>query len=388
MPKIYIIAGEPSGDYIGSCIMSSIKQVMLRKTSQNTFSEIEFCGIGGPLMQPQGLSSLFNIDQLSVMGFVEILPQIFKLKKLIEQTVESITETSPNLLVTIDSPGFTYRVAKKVRELHPNLKMIHIVAPSVWAYKPNRALKYAKIYDHLLALLPFEPPYFEKLGLDTTCVGHFIFEQDYFHDKNLLRKEFNIGDYTKILCVTPGSRKGEIARHMPVFAKALQIIKATYPDLKVFFVLNNNKYEALIQKHLENVDLDYSFSGKRLKIFALADVALAKSGTNSLEIAASSTPMVVAYKLNPLSFAFLKLFLKVKYASLINIIGKREIIPEFIQSNCTPEKIGKAIIELFESSDERSTQISLSKNVLESMGFGSSVKPSIKAAEIIIKSLK
>lgn len=381
--KIYIIAGEPSGDFIGSTLIKSFKLIQ----SEHHIN-IEFKGLGGPLMQSQGLTSLFNIDQLSLMGFIEILPKLFKLKKLINQTVEHITQVDPAVLITIDSPGFTFLVAKKVRKLRKNLQIIHIVAPSVWAYKPGRAKKYAQVYNHLLTLLPFEPPYFTRVGLPSTYVGHFISEQTYFTDKKLLRDQNNISEKTKILCVTPGSRKGEILRHMPIFRTALQIIKSTYPDLKVIFVLNNGKYQDLIEEFLKDINLDYSFSNDRLKIFALADVALAKSGTNTLELAASATPMVVAYTLNYLSFTILKFLIKVKYASLINILAKREIIPEFIQDKCTPEKISSALINLLDDSDKRLSQVNICRTVLESIGFGSLTKPSVRAAELILENLK
>lgn len=381
--KIYIIAGEPSGDFIGSTLIKSIKLIQ----SEHHIN-VEFSGLGGPLMQSQGLMSLFNIDQLSLMGFIEILPKFFKLKKLIKQTVEHIIQVDPAILITVDSPGFTLLVAKKVRKLRKSLQIIHIVAPSVWAYKPERAKKYAQVYNHLLTLLPFEPPYFTKVGLPSTYVGHFISEQIYFTDKKQLRYQNNIFEKTKILCVTPGSRKGEILRHMPIFSKALQIIQSTYPNLKVIFVLNNGKYQDLIEEFLEGTNLDYSFSNDRLKIFALADIALAKSGTNTLELAASATPMVVAYTLNYLSFAILKFLIKVTYASLINIIAKREIIPEFIQSNCTPEKISTAIIDLLDDSDKRLSQVNACQAVLESIGFDSPTKPSVKAAKLIIENLK
>lgn len=379
MTKIYIIAGEPSGDFIGSRLIASIRQIQ---------SEHTFHGLGGPLMHTQGLASLFDIDQLSLMGFFEILPKFFILKRLVDQTVENILKTNPQVLITIDSPGFTAIVAKKIKKLRPYIKLMHIVAPSVWAYRPGRAQKYAETYDHLLTLLPFEPPYFTKVGLDSSFVGHFISEQSYFTDRKSLRDEFNITENLKVLCITPGSRKGEIARHMPVFVESLKVVKATYPDLKIIFVVNNDKYQKLIEGFLKNLNLNYSFSKDRLRVFALADVALAKSGTNTLEIAASQTPMIVAYKLNPLTFAILKLLIKVKYASLINIIAKREIIPEYIQGNCTSIKIGKALIELLGDAGKRSYQVKACKKILSLVGFGLPIKPSTKAAELIIKILK
>ena len=215
MAKIYIIAGEISGDFIGAKIIQNLKQL---------HSNIELLGIGGPQMIETGLKTLFSISEINMMGFFEILPHIFRLKKRIIQTAQNITSHSPDLLITIDSPGFTYRVAKLAKTLNPKLKMVHIVAPSVWAYKPERAAKYAQIYDHLLALLPFEPPYFEQVGLSCTYIGHPIIQQHFYPDKKSLREEFTIEATTKVISVTPGSRIGEISRHMPVFRKALDII--------------------------------------------------------------------------------------------------------------------------------------------------------------------
>ncbi|MFY9589319.1 lipid-A-disaccharide synthase [Rickettsia endosymbiont of Halotydeus destructor] len=377
MAKIYFIAGEISGDFIGSRIIRHLK---------NNNQGLEFTGIGGKLMEEEGITkSLFPITEISLMGFIEIIPNIFKIKRLINLTIEDIINNAPDILITIDSPGFTYRVAKQLKKILPNLKMIHIVAPSVWAYKPGRAIKYAKIYNCLFALLPFEPPYFIKVGLDCRYIGHPIMEQKFYDDKLALRKEFKILDNKKVLCVTVGSRYGEISRHLPIFIAAINNLARNHPDITVIFPLADPSHEEIIKSFLLDVEFNYVFSNERLKSYAVADLALAKSGTNILEIAASNTPMIVAYKLNLLSFLIIKLLIKIKYASIINIIAGTEVIPELIQFNCIPSMISAKLEELLLNPEKSNEQIVESQAALKQLGFKSSQTSSLTAAKIIIK---
>ncbi|HJD59895.1 MAG TPA: lipid-A-disaccharide synthase [Rickettsia endosymbiont of Omalisus fontisbellaquei] len=362
MTKIYFIAGEMSGDFIGGRIIQHLKDN----------KEIKCIGVGGKYMEEAGgFKSLFPITSINLMGFVEILPHIFKLKKLIDKTVEDIINSKADLLITIDSPGFTYRTAKRVRKFLPKLKMIHIVAPSVWAYKEGRAVKYAKIYDCLFALLPFEPPYFTKVGLDCRYIGHPIMEQEFYSDKIALRKELKIDKNERVLCVTLGSRKGEILRHLPIFVSAIEEVSKDYKNLMIIFPLANPDHETIIKPFLENVQFNYLFSSERLKTYAVADIALAKSGTNTLEIAASGTPMIVAYKVNILSFFIIKLLIKIKYVTLINIIADKEIIPEFIQFNCQANLISSKLQELLFNSTKAYEQVIESQKILQKLGFES-----------------
>ena len=378
MAKIYIIAGEDSGDFIGRALIKNLKAIYK--------SKIDFVGIGGSLMSEQGVKSLFPIYEINLIGFLEIVPHIFRLRKLIGQTVNDIIEQAPDLLITIDSPGFTYRVTKKIRSRNPNIKMMHIVAPSVWAYKPGRAKKYAEIYDRLLVLLPFEPPYFQKLGLNTSYIGHPVLEQKFYSDdKDLLRKELRIPENATIITVTPGSRKSEIIIHMPVFCESLNLVARKCGNLEVIFVLANSTYKDLIKGFLTNAMFNFSFSYDRLKSYGVADIALAKSGTNTLEIAASKTPMIVAYKLNIISYLLVKLFIKVKYISLINIIANEAIIPEYIQSDCRVENISSAIIDLLWGHEKSQIQLDECQKALYKLGFQSDQSPSFIAAQIIKK---
>lgn len=377
--KIYLIAGEISGDFIGSKLMNS-----LNKISQNF---IEINGVGGSHMKESGLNSLFDIKEINLMGFCEVLPHIFRIKKLINKTVEDIIEKKSDILVTIDSPGFTYRVAQKLRLKAPHIKLIHIVAPSVWAYKPSRAIKYANLYDYLLTLFPFEPSYFTKHGLNSICIGHPIIEQKFYKKTVELRKEFNIEQNTKAIAVTPGSRAGEINRHMPVIREVFDKLSEFY-KIKVIFIQSNEHNLPHIQKYLEGAKFNYIFTTDRLKAFAASDCALAKSGTNSFEIAASGTPMIIGYKLNAVTFYLLKMMIKIKYACLINIISEQEIIPEFIQDNFNVENIVQKFNELLNDDKSRIEQVQKAEQVLNTIGFNANIIPSEIAARKIIDMIK
>lgn len=375
--KLYIIAGESSGDLIGSLVMSALK-----KESK----KIKFHGVGGANMKKAGLNSLFPIEQISLIGFFEVVPHIFRITKLINNTVKDILEHKPDMLITIDSPGFTYRVAEQVRAANPNIKLVHIVAPSVWAYKPERAKKYAKLYDNMLTLLSFEPKYFIEEGMKSSCIGHPVLEQKFYKDSASLRKEMQIDFDTRVIAVTPGSRKGEISRHMPIIRHVFENLAMMY-KIKVIFVQSNKDNIKLISKFLEQAKFNYVFSTDRLKVFAVSDCALSKSGTNNLEIAASGTPMVVGYKLNTLTFAALKRIIKIKYSSLLNIIPDREIVPEYIQSDFNVDNLVKAFRDLLNNKEKANLQIQETNKVLESMGFDAKDKPSSKAAKVILKML-
>jgi lipid-A-disaccharide synthase len=372
--KFYIIAGESSGDLIGGFVM---------KAMQEKSKKVQFSGIGGANMKEAGLESLFPMEQISLFGFLEVVPHIFRLKKLINNTIQDILAQKPDVLITIDSPGFTYRVAKKVREANPNIKLVHIVAPSVWAYKPERAKKYAALYDNLLTLLAFEPKYFTKEGMKSEFIGHPVLEQEFFQKSPALRKEIKIEPDTVAIAVTPGSRKGEIAKHMPVIRKTFEHL-AIMHRIKVIFVQNNNSNMQLISKFLEGAKFNYSFSTERLKAYAACDLALSKSGTNNLEIAASGTPMIIGYKLNALTFALLKKMIKIDYSSLLNIIPNRLVVPEYIQADFNVENLVQSFRYLLNYQEKAEKQRLENFKTLESMGFNSSEKPSQRAARIIL----
>ncbi len=364
--KFYFISGEVSGDFLAAKVIGNLK---------NLNKKASFEGIGGALTEAEGIKSLFPIDEIAFMGFAEILPHIFKIKRLIDLTVKDILEKKPDILVTVDSPGFTYRVAALVRKQKPELKIVHIVAPSVWAYKPGRALKYAKIYDFMLALLPFEPPYFKKVGLKCEYIGHPIFEREFPAKEKNTRKK-------KIICVTPGSRTGEIKKHLPIFRRALDAL-STIHDIDIIFVLPDQEKEEIVKPFLIEAKFTFKFSTDKLSSFAAADLALAKSGTNILEIAACGTPMIIAYKLNWLSYLIIKNMMKIKYVSLINILAQKEIIPEFLQSNCNEKNLSKALHQFLLDPKIGSKQVEESQEILQKLCPKPSNPPSLKAAKIL-----
>jgi lipid-A-disaccharide synthase len=380
LPRLYFIAGENSGDFIGSRLIDAIKNSSERR-------DISFYGIGGYRMQKSGIESLFPISEINLMGFFEVVPHLFRINRLIDMTVSDILAKNVDIVVTIDSPGFTYRVAERIKKIVPHIKLVHVVAPSVWAYRSSRAKKYAKIYDRLLTLLPFEPKYFIQEGLSSDSIGHPVLEQEFFNELPYFREELKVDDKTKIIAVTPGSRKGEIRRHMPIIRSALDRLSSTH-HLRVIFVQSNEDHIQEILKFLTDTKFSYSFSTDRLKVFAASDCALSKSGTNTLEIAASGTAQIVGYKLNAITFFLIRLMIKIKFASIINIVANREIIPEYIQSEFNPDNLVLALSDLLQDNGRRKSQVAESIKILQEIGLNSSEKPSQKGANIILNMLR
>lgn len=356
--KVYLIAGEASGDIIGSRLMQSLAQK----------AEVKFYGVGGEKMNAIGLNSLFPMADISVMGLFEILPSFFKIISRLKQTIEHILEVKPDIIITIDSPGFNFRIAKEIKE-KTNIKLVHYVAPSVWAYKPERATKIAKIYNHLFTLLPFEAPYFTKEGLDTTFVGHPILESEKGKEE-VFRIRHSLEDDKKIICISPGSRKSEVKRLLPIFLKSIEIVSKSFPNL-VIIIPTFSHLVSLI----DTITSEYKI-GKYILIdtpeekkngIAACEIALTKSGTVTTEIAFNKIPMIVAHKMNPLTFFFLKKMIKINHATLINILADKEIIPEFIQDNCTPDKISSCLIEMLNNNNQAVEQVKEAYEILEMM---------------------
>lgn len=322
---IYLIAGEPSGDFLGAQLMRS-----LRAQSQQ---EILFYGIGGEKMEGQGLVSLFPYHELSMMGLVEILPYIFRTLIHISSTIADIILKQPDMVVTIDSPGFNFRVVEKLRKEEFKSKFVHYVAPTVWAYKPERAEKCAKLFDHILLLLPFEQPYFKEVGLDSTFVGHPIVCESIKGNAEEFKEKYEIPVNSPIFCLLPGSRKGEVKRNMPVFSRAIGMLARCYPTLTLFIAVPDHVMPA-IASYLNTcpfrVIIADSEQDKKNGI-AASNFAFVKSGTVAFEVAAAGTPMLVTYRINKLSAWWLRRMLITKYANLINILLKKEVIPELLQ---------------------------------------------------------
>ena len=338
MVKFFVIAGESSGDLLGSELIKELK---------TQYPSAVFVGVGGKLMQEQGLTSIFPITDLMVMGFVEVLPHLFTILTRIKQTVLAIKNHQPDYLITIDSPDFCFRVVKTIvrQSIFNTIKKVHLVAPSVWAYRPKRAQKIAKLYNLLLTLLPFEPPYFTKYGLKTVFIGHPLLEKmpskQQIQENNLqFRKEHNINLQQTILLITPGSRMSEIKYLLPIFIEVINQIWQQKPDLVVVLAVTQ-KTENIIPQMASKIKARCIFIDHKQKdlAFSASNYALAKSGTNTLEIAMHQTPMVVAYKTNIISYLIIKSLAKIKFANLLNLLQNKEIIPELLQNNCQVNKI-------------------------------------------------
>lgn len=373
MPLIYLIAGEASGDALGAGLINAMKA---------EYPNARFTGIGGESMQASGLESLFPYKELSVMGFAEIVPHIPKFLKLLRQTVRDIESKKPDVVVTIDSPGFNFRLAGMLKK-NPNtssIKRIHYVAPSVWAYKPGRARKTAGLFDMLLAVLPFEPPYFEKEGLTTVFVGHPVLWEKKNGDEACFRSRHKLASNEQLLLMLPGSRIGEVKHHLPVFLEAVRLtagfrgVVLAGPQVKEFI------------KQLVPADIIVCDIAEKYDAFSAATAAISKSGTVTLELAAYGVPMIVAHKVGMVSAWLLRKMVMIKYASLVNIAANKAIVPELLQENCTVAEIRQALTELL-SPEEMQRQRKSCADAINILRADNTASPSVLAARAVYATL-
>lgn len=376
--KIFIIAGEKSGDNLGGKLIREILKL-------NPDAKIKFIG-GSRMEKNSSAKSLFPMSDINLMGFAEILPHALKLIRRIKETVQKITEFKPDVLITIDSPGFNFRVVKKLREADISTNYVHYVAPSVWAYKPERAKKTADLYDKLISIIPWEKPYFEAEGLQTEYFGHPLFEDLNFIDeakKEEIRQYYNIKQEDKIISILPGSRKGEVDKHIDVLKTSLTELN-NEESLRLFF-LPTPEIENYLRQKLQDIDLKFEVISEveeKQKLLQISDLAMVKSGTVALEVAALGTPYFIFYKANPISAWFIKRLININYANLINISANQEIIPELIQENFNTEKVINFSDKILKDSDFREE---LKKQMaIEVDKFKKESNPSTLIAENII----
>lgn len=385
--RVFIIAGEVSGDKLGASLMSGLRKLV---------PDVTFEGVGGELMESQGMSSIFPMDELSVMGLVEILPKYFHFKKRIRETANLVLSGQPDVLITIDSPEFCMRVAKLVKA-ESDIRTVHYVAPSVWAWRPKRAAKMARHIDQVLALLPFEPPYMEAAGMRCDFVGHPVVTEPQASESDAVafRQSFGVDDAPMVLAL-PGSRKGEVGRLSPIFGEVLREASYQYEDLRVVVpaarpvaglvgevVRSWNLPNEAIILDPRDFSPDDALYLKRAA-FKAADVALAASGTVSLELAAAGTPMVIAYDMNPLSRYLITKMLRVDTATLVSLVSDTRVIPEFLGKDCQPQFIAPALLE---SLDNPSDQIEAMRLTMERLGAGGEA-PGIRAARAVLDGLE
>lgn len=336
--KVFVIAGEPSGDALGGAVMAGLSELA---------PGVQFEGVGGPLMQAQGLVSLFDMDELSVMGLAEVLPKYRALKRRIAQCADAVIAAQPDVLLTIDSPDFCLRVAKLVKA-RSDIRTIHYVAPTVWAWRPGRAAKMAGHIDHVLALFPFEPPLMQAAGMTCDFVGHPVAAQLVATDAEVaaFRAVHDLGDAPLVLAL-PGSRKGEVTRLASRFDGALELLKQTKANIRVV-VPCAGPVEDLVREVTADwpgqpILIAPDDAAAKRAAFRAADVALAASGTVSLELAASDTPMVIAYDMNWLSRQIIARMLLVDTVTLVNLVSDSRTVPEFIGADCTSSRIADGL---------------------------------------------
>ena len=370
--KLFLIAGEPSGDRLGAALMAGLKSLS---------PGMEFAGIGGPLMMAEGMASLFPMEELSVMGLVEILPRYFDLMARIRQTAEAALASVAAALITIDSPDFCLRVAKIVKAARPRMRTIHYVAPSVWAWRPGRAVKMARVIDHVLALLPFEPPFMTEAGMTCDFVGHPVVAEPL---ASAAEKSAFAGQ-GPLLLTLPGSRRSEVDRMVPLFGEVLVRLKAAQPDLRVVLPT-----VAHVADRVRALSVNWPVAPKIIEdvalkrgAFAAADAALAASGTVSLELAANDCPMVIAYDANRLTFWLARRLARVDTVTLVNLVSETRAVPEFLGPKATADAIAPAVAALLAGDRAQTEAMRLT---MERLGRGG-IPPGLRAARSVLTHL-
>jgi lipid-A-disaccharide synthase len=381
--RVFILAGEPSGDKLGGALMAGLMAL---------HPDVTFEGVGGAMMQSEGLVSRFDMSELSVMGLAEILPKYRHLKRRIAQTAAAVIEMQPDVLITIDSPDFSLRVAKLVKA-SSNIRTVHYVAPTVWAWRAGRAAKMAHHIDQVLALLPFEPPYMEAAGMRCDFVGHPVVSEPVAtpEDATAFRASHGITD-APLLMVLPGSRRSEVARLGERFSEVVRDLKAKHPELQIVVPAAAPVAEAVLELTTDwpdttvldprQGDYDAAMAEKRAA-FRAADVALAASGTVSLELAAADTPMVIAYDMSPLSRMIISRMIKIDTVTLVNLVSDTRVVPEFIGKACEPTAIAKGITDVLAAPDGQRAAMALT---MELLGQGGQA-PGLRAAQAVLDGL-
>jgi lipid-A-disaccharide synthase len=380
--RIFITAGEESGDILGGDLLKSLKEL--------GGSTLDIKGIGGRRMEAEGLNSLFPMHELSLMGLAEILPKIPRLQRRIKQTAEAIAEFKPDIILTIDSPDFNFRVIKHLPEsCREDAFKVHYVAPTVWAWRPKRARKVARLYDGIMCLLPFEPPYFQKEGMEAVFVGHPMTRILQNHNVKRFQEKYQLDPSFTCFGVLFGSRVSEIKRMGTVLQKSLEPLVTEIPHACVIAptLPHLEAHVREIVRSFECPVIITSSPDDKADALKNCQIAAATSGTVGLELAVLGVPHVIGYKMNRLSYEIIKRLATTRYAHLGNIILNRPIIPEFIQHDCTPSNIAQALHHLHTRREERDKQCQAFNEIRNLIGGNRPESPSEIAANFILKQL-
>ena len=358
MKKLFILTGEPSGDKLASKVINDLKKI-----NQN----LEFLSVGGEHLQSLGIKSIYDLKEITYLGFTNVILNIFKINKKINETVKSIISYNPDVLFTVDSPDFTLRVAEKVKKINAKIKTVHYVAPQVWVWREGRVKKIKNFIDHILLLFNFEKKYFEKENVSCEFVGHPLLQ-----NKERSKIDINqiIGKNKALISVFAGSRKSEILVLMPILLDFIKLMNKKYTDMTYVFH-STREYSDLIQSFINESSLSNCeiVSDDKIKnhILHKSVFAVAKSGTVSLEISNAKIPSIILYKMGFINFMIVKSLVKTKYANIINFAANEEIIPELLQSNCNSKNIFKHVSNFLEDPNKIKEQVNKVQNVLNKL---------------------
>jgi len=371
-----LVAGEPSGDALGAALMAALQEV--------GGGDIRFSGVGGARMSGLGLASRFPMAELSVMGLTEVVPRIPLVLRRLRELEAFARAERPDAIVTIDSPGFTFRLGRRLKGA--GMPLIHYVAPTVWAWRPGRARKVARFLDHLLCLLPFEPPYFEREGLASSFVGHPVVESGAERaDGAAFRRRHGIPAATPLIVVLPGSRRSETSRLLAPFGAALGLLTPEFPGLRAV-VPTVETVAVDVAKGVRNWPVPTTVLpdlADKFPAMAAANLALAASGTVALELAMTGTPMVIGYRVSAVSAAIARRLIKVPYVNLVNLLVDRPAIPELIQERCHPPELAASLRQILIDPLTRAAQTAACQAALRALGSGGP-PPSRRAAEVVL----
>ena len=376
MKKIFILVGEPSGDKLAAMAISNLKKIN---------SNIEYLSVGGENIKKLGIRSIYDLKEITYLGFTNVIANIFNIKKKIKETVNAIEDFQPDILFTVDSPDFTLRVAEKVKKNNSKIKTIHYVAPQVWVWREGRVKKIKRFIDHILLLFNFEKIYFEKENMSHEFVGHPLLDSA---NESAIDINQILGKNKALISIFAGSRKSEIDILTPILLKFIKLMNQKYNDFSYVFH-STKEYSDLILSHIKKNDLNNCevISDNKIKNHVLKKsvFAVSKSGTISLEICNSKIPSVILYKMGLINFLIIKMLVKTKFANIINIAAKQEIIPELLQSNCNPQNIFKVVSNYLENPSKIDEQISKTQMILKN--FKTTASSSSLAANAINKYL-
>ncbi len=376
MKKIFVLTGEPSGDKLASTLISRLKL-------EN--SEIEYLSVGGTHLKKLGIKSIYDLKEITYIGFTSVLLNIFRIKSKINKTVEEVVKFNPDILLSVDSPDFTLRVAEKVKKINSNIKTIHYVAPQVWVWRKNRVKKIKKFIDHILLLFEFEKKYFDEENINNTFVGHPLIEINQNNKTiidNILPKD------KKIISVFPGSRNSETNVLLPILLDFIKLMNKKHNEY-YFYIHATDENKSLILEHVKKYNFDnidiVSEENIKSEILSKSIFAVSKSGTVSLQICNFNVPSIIIYKLSFINFMIFKMLVNVKFANIINIINNREVIPELLQKECNADEIYRSVIYLLKNPELIKKQISDCSKTLD--GIRSKTSSAGEASSILIKYL-